>query len=165
MSSTEEGHKKPQEHLTQREHVSLDCGWVRQDVVKWASQGEYSWDLTREMKVGIQTKQVGTAAPSQVLCLSCSWDQSPSTCGGMLKHSLTQTFQDQKLWEIPQTTDKHCWKARKAQKAAGEKQLELEGTASTTATWVWATHKCGTTGTLTANLTLAPPGFPSAQNL
>lgn len=30
---------------------------------------------------GGHSKQVGTAASSQVLCLSCSWDQSPSTCG------------------------------------------------------------------------------------
>lgn len=107
---------------------------------------------------GGHSKQVGTAASSQVLCLSCSWDQSPSTCGGMLKHSLTQTFQDQKLWEIPQTSDKHCWKA---QKATWEKQLEQEGTASTPATWVWATHKSMEGQKLLHKLDTGPPGFPS----
>lgn len=47
---------------------------------------------------GGQSKQVGTAAPRQVHCLSCSRNQFSSTCRGPLKHSLTQTFQDQQLW-------------------------------------------------------------------
>lgn len=134
VRGTEEGHKEPQDH---RESISV-----------W-NVGEWDRMLSMGLPKGVQlrfdhrdegghSKQVGTAASSQVLCLSCPWDQSPSTCGGMLKHSLTQTFQDQKLWEIPQTSDKRCWKA---QKATWEKQLELEGTASTPATWVWATHK------------------------
>lgn len=132
----------------------------------WVSEtGCCQMGLPREVQLrfdhrdeGGHSKQGGTAASSQVLCLSCSWDQCPSTCRGMLKHSLTQTFQDQKLWEIPQTTDKHCWKA---QKAAWEEQLELERTASTTATWVWAIHKeCGRIETLTPQAWHWPTRLP-----
>lgn len=78
----------------------------------------------------------------------------PSTCRGMFKHSLTQTFQDQSLgnssnhWQALLESTESSWNGKK------QRPLQRPECDNTQRAWKDWNSYC-------TNLTLAPPGFPS----
>lgn len=73
-----EGHKKSQGHLTDREHVGLECGWDRV-VSNGPPQGSTAEIWPQRWRWAV--KAGGHSTPSQELCLSCSELSSPQPAG------------------------------------------------------------------------------------